>query len=192
MSDNIDLEIEAIKTILKTLQDLDDDNRKNVIEYVLKRIGFILPVNGGKDSDDGNNKKSQNGEGDTEEIQHIKQFRELKQPKSALEMAVIIAYYLQYVAEAEKRKDRIGVTDLQTWFRIADYPLPRGEMRFVLVNTKNAGYIDSVGNGEYKLNAIGYNLVKHNLPRQDSSGQKSRTKTARKKNKKATKKSAKK
>lgn len=195
MSDKIDLEIEAIKTILKTLEGLDDEVRKNVMEYVMKRTGFTPPTGAGQDfslSSNGGQERS-NSQGESEEIQHIKQFKETKGPKSALEMAVVIAYYLQYVAEEDKRKDRVGTGDLQTWFRIADFPLPTGDMRYVLNNAKNAGYLDSVGNGEYKLNAIGYNLVKHNLPRQDSNGQKRRTSSAPKKGQKvATKKAAKK
>ena len=137
MSDKVDLEIEAIKTILKTLQELDDDVRKNVMEYVLKRIGFTVPTeNVGAKAMEHENPPVPNSNGNREDIQHIKQFKETKQPKSAQDMAVLIAYYLQYVAEEEKRKDKVGTTDLQTWFRIADYPLPSGDMRFVLVNAK--------------------------------------------------------
>ena len=195
MSEKIDLEIEAIRTILKTLQDLDEEVRRNVIEYVLRRVGFTPNADLQQKSREGNEGLANVSGGNIlDEIQHIKQFKESKQPKSAQEMAILIAYYLQYVAEEDKRKDKVGVSDLQTWFRIADYPLPTGDMRFVLVNAKNAGYLDSVGSGEYKLNAIGYNLVKHNLPRQDKPGAKNRTKTSSRKSvaKKASKKTAKK
>ena len=34
-----------------------------------------------------------------------------------------------------------------------------------LPNAKSAGYFDAVGNGEYKLNAVGHNLVVHSMPR---------------------------
>lgn len=186
MTDKIDLEIDAIKTIFKTLQELDDDVRSNVIEYVLKRLGYATSQNSNnKDNPDvRNNSNSENNSGSLDGIQHIKQFKEAKQPKSAQEMTVLIAFYLQYIAEESKRKDKVSVGDVETWFRIADYPLPGGEMRFTLKNAKNAGYLDSVGNGEYKLNAVGYNLIKHNLPRQESNGQIKRTKAITKKSKK--------
>jgi hypothetical protein len=34
-----------------------------------------------------------------------------------------------------------------------------------LPNAEGAGYFDSLGGGEYRLNAIGYNLVNHSMPR---------------------------
>ena len=33
-----------------------------------------------------------------------------------------------------------------------------------LVNTKNAGYLESRGDGRYSLNAVGHNLIVHKLP----------------------------
>jgi hypothetical protein len=175
MSEAVDKEIEAIKVVLSTLESLDDIVRKNVLEYVLKRINFdmsvfgIGPVNPNITqppiTDIPNNTSNDTGG----EI-HLKAFKESKGPKSAIEMAVVIGYYLQNLAAKEHRKETISVADLTTWFKIADYPLPSGDMRFVLVNAKNSGYLDSVGNGDYKINAVGYNLVKHSLPRKEGLG----------------------
>lgn len=199
MSDKIEKEIEAIKTILSTLQTLDKDVRSNVLEYVLKRIEFdvsqLMPKQAQTFSDVNINTVSQpTAQQETSGI-HIRTFKEMKGPKSALEMAAVVAYYLQYMAESSDRKDTIGTSDLETWFRIADYPLPSGEMRFVLTNARNAGYLDSAGHGEYKLNAIGYNLIKHNLPRKDGGQSKvtrGKKSSAKKVAKKAPKKAAKK
>lgn len=197
MSEKIDKEIEAIKTILKSLEELEDDVRKNVLDYVLKRIkfdiaGFVPEGQGQSFTPSFGDEKPFTPSQEGKEI-HIKQFKESKNPKSAIEMATIVAYHLQYNVGAADRKEKIGVADLETWFRIADYPLPKGDMKFLLVNTKNAGYFDSAGSGEYKLNAVGYNLVKHNLPKGDgqSSSRKPR-KAAKKAVKKAAKKSTKK
>ena len=194
MSEKIDNEIEAIKTILTTLQFLDDEIRKNVLDYVLKRINF------NPSTVFANQQQPNPGEiftaeqlintgGGHDEV-HIKQFKETKGPKSAIEMAALVAYFLQYLAPSAERKDKVNVSDLETWFRIADFPLPGSDMKFVLVNTKNAGYFDNVGGGDFKLNAVGYNLIKHNLPRKDN--QTSTGKRTKKASKKATKKVAKK
>lgn len=191
MSDKIDKEIEAIKTILTTLQSLDDEVRKNVLEYVLKRINFNLSTVFSNQQQPNlgeifvGEPYSNTGGGGHEEV-HIKQFKETKGPKSAIEMAAIVAYFLQYLAPLPDRKDKINVSDLETMFRIADFPLPGGDMKFVLVNTKNAGYFDNIGSGDFKLNAVGYNLVKHNLPKKENQG------IASKRTKKTTKKTAKK
>jgi hypothetical protein len=40
-------------------------------------------------------------------------------------------------------------------------------MAQVLIDAKASGYFESASRGEYKLNAVGYNLVAHNLPGED-------------------------
>lgn len=192
MIDKIEKEIDAIKTILTTLQALEDDVRKNVIEYVLKRLNYENIPTASTQTPIAPSTGFQSPTTAEEAVVHIKQFKESKQPKTAIEMAVIVAYYLQYVAEAEKRKNTIGTSDLQTWFRLADFPLPSGDLRYSLQNAKNSGYLDSAGHGEYKLNAIGYNLVKHNLPRGENSSVKKLPRSpAKKKGAKGSKKAKK-
>ena len=198
MNDKIEKEIEAIKTVLTILQELDDEVRKNVLDYVLKRLNFdfgqLNPVVSYQQPpvEQFSPSFQQAPHGHEAGVIHIKQFKETKQPRTAIEMVVIVAYYLQYIAELEKRKNMIGTSDLETWFRIADFPLPNGELRYTMANAKNSGYLDSAGHGEYKLNAIGYNLVKHNMPRGESSGPRKAKRTGPKKAAKAAKKSTKK
>jgi hypothetical protein len=190
MSEKIDKEIDAIKTILTCLEELEDDVRKNVLDYILKRIKFdTSSFTIESQQPNFGNEKFFTPPQEGSEI-HIKQFKEGKNPKSAIEMATIVAYHLQYNVPAGERKEKIGVSDLETWFRIADYPLPKGDMKFLLVNTKNAGYFDSAGTGEYKLNAVGYNLIKHNLPKGDGqSAPRKKRRAAKKAVKKVAKKS---
>jgi len=95
---------------------------------------------------------------------HIRTLKEQKQPKSAIEMAAIVAYYLSHIAPEKDHKEKITLKDLETQFKIADFKLPT-KPQFTLTNTKNAGYLDSAGGGAYKLNPVGYNLVVHSLPR---------------------------
>jgi hypothetical protein len=47
-------------------------------------------------------------------------------------------------------------------FKSAVFKLP-ADASFTLVNAKNAGYLDSIGGGQYKLNPVGYNLVAHRM-----------------------------
>lgn len=94
----------------------------------------------------------------------IKTFKEQKQPSSAREMACVIAFYLQSVAPAAERKLVISGDDLDKYFRQASFKLPKVPQQ-VLIDSRAAGYFDSAGQGLYKLNAVGYNLVAHNLPR---------------------------
>jgi len=94
----------------------------------------------------------------------IKTLKEDKKPRGAVEMACIVAYYLLELAPVDVRKDAIVVADLEKYFKQAKFKLPTA-IKYTLVNAKNAGYFDSAGSGSYKLNAVGYNLAVHTLPR---------------------------
>lgn len=97
----------------------------------------------------------------------IRSLKEQKQPSNALEMACLVAYYLQELASSDERKSEITSSDLDKYFKQAVYPLPK-KMAQVLVDAKASGYLDSTGRGIYKLNPVGYNLAAHGLPRKSS------------------------
>ena len=130
MSEKIDKEIEAMKTILNCLEELEEDVRKSVIEYVLKRLNLTddILISGNQNQKNqlhGNlsdflapeNQSQMEGGSNI----HIKEFMEQKKPKSAVEMTALIAYYLEHLAEPSARKGKIKATDLDTWFKISDF-----------------------------------------------------------------------
>ena len=168
MPDAIEKEIEAIKTLLTALEPLEPKVRESVIDYVLRRLDIRLPASmtgslnvetppppPGEPSG-----KRQESPQQT----HIKNLAEQKQPRSAIEMATLVAYYLSHMAPQNERKQTITTKDIATYFKIAEFKLP-AKPRFTLPNTKAAGYLDAVGDGEYKLNPVGYNLVVHSMPK---------------------------
>lgn len=170
MAGYIDKEIEAIKALLLALEPLPPEVRTSVLEYVLKRLQIALgPFQQTEVSTPAPSADATLAavEAETERQTtptHIKDFKEKKKPRSAIEMAALVAYYLENVAPPEEHKDRITTKEVGTYFKIAEFPLP-GKVQFTLKNAKTAGYLDAVGNGEYKLNAVGYNLVVHSMPR---------------------------
>lgn len=93
----------------------------------------------------------------------IRALKEQKRPASAKQMAALVAYYLQELVSDADRKAEIGTEDLEKYFKQAGFKLPE-TMRQVLPDAKKSGYFESAGRGLYKLNAVGYNLVVHNLP----------------------------
>lgn len=97
-------------------------------------------------------------------ITDIKSLKESKKPASAIEMACIVGFYLQELAPPSERKTNITVSEIDKYFRQAGYPLPKVQ-RQLLPDAKTSGYFDSPSRGVYKLNAVGYNLVAHRLPR---------------------------
>jgi len=94
---------------------------------------------------------------------NIRSFFEEKQPSSDIEAAAVAAYYNQYAAPETSRRDTIDASSLQEAFRLAKRPLPARTI-YTLTNARNAGYLDSLGEGgQFRLNAVGYNLVEHGL-----------------------------
>jgi len=167
MADPVDHEIEAIRSVLSALGPLSAKARMSVLEYVAKRLD--LEGVGHAREERGVPAKPSGSEGVEsssvhEQEVHIKTFKEEKKPRSANEMAALIGYYLSNVAPMNQRKKSINQKDIETYFKIAQFPLPN-QIRATLANAKNAGYFDSVGSGEYKLNAVGHNLVVHSMPR---------------------------
>ena len=92
----------------------------------------------------------------------IRSFFEEKQPSSDIEAAAAAAYYNQYLAPESQRKDTINSDSLSEAFRLAKRPLPSRTI-YTLTNARNAGYLDSLEGGQFRLNAVGYNLVEHGL-----------------------------
>lgn len=93
----------------------------------------------------------------------IRSLKEEKNPDSAKQMACIVAYYLQELVSEAERKDTVSTQDIEKYFKQASFKLPK-KVEQVLVDAKRSGYFESAARGEYKLNAVGYNLVVHGLP----------------------------
>lgn len=121
-----------------------------------------------------------------EAAKDIRAFFKEKRPRNQLEAAAVVAFYLQYVEnEAVNKREAIDVGILKDEFRKADYPLPKVPNQ-VLIDAKKAGYFDVAGTGQYKLNSVGYNLVKFALGK-GGEEEKATKRRPRKKNAKRTK-----
>jgi hypothetical protein len=112
----------------------------------------------------------------------IKSFVTTKAPQSDVQFAAVVAYFHRFEAPQGERKEVIVPNDLQDAGRQA-----RGfGFKKPLATLNNAvalGYFDRAGRGEFKLNAVGENLVAMVLPGTDSSGKQ----VARRKTKRSTK-----
>jgi hypothetical protein len=185
VAEHIDKEIEAIKAILHALEPLPGDVRASVLGYVLQRLQIVLAPStqtstaGASAAMAGaiGGAAETGGEQQTLPV-HIKALKEKKNPRSANEMAALVAYFLANAAPKAERKDRITAKDIETHFKIAEFPLTKTQL--TLPKAKAAGYLDAVGNGEYKLNAVGHNLVVHSMPRNPDGKAATRRKPAKK------------
>lgn len=93
----------------------------------------------------------------------IRSFTEMKAPKSDRQFSAVVAYFYQFEARPEERKDTINGDTMKEAARLAGWPqVTRWNM--TLTNAKNAGYLDAVGDGYFKLSSVGENLVAITLP----------------------------
>lgn len=184
-----DKELKAINDIISTLEGLEDDARLRVVNYVLERIGLKGASSGRSpapiyQSQPSTTVPSLTGNQSGPDIRSL---REQKKPNSAIQMAVLVAYYLQEIAPEVEKKNAIGVEDVRKYFNQASFPLPKVPIS-ALKNAKAAGYLESAERGLYKLNPVGYNLAAYGLPEKGTNnGTKKRSKKAKSKNKAAKK-----
>jgi len=164
MSEPVDQEVEAIKAVLAALAPLSGKARASVLDYVTRRLDVVSTAVPPASSGVAPALSTTLTRPVTSPSTHIKNFKEEKRPRSANEMAAVVAYYLANIVSVEQRKQTINQRDVETYFKIASFPLPQ-QVRATLPNAKNAGYFDLAGDGEYKLNAVGHNLVAHSMPR---------------------------
>jgi hypothetical protein len=189
VAEDIEAELQAMKTLVETLEPLNPDVRTRVIEYVFKVLGIvgtqpsappILATPPGQPA----TLPPLLTHG-TDRPTDILSLKEEKDPKTATQMIAVVAYYLAHLAS--ERQNFITQEDVEKYFVQGKFLMP-GSKSMALVNAKNAGYLDAIEPGKYRLNSVGYNLVAHKMPKDGSAQGKPRRKTA----KKAAKKSAKK
>ena len=158
---------ESIDQLIAALEPLDEASRKTALSAVCAHLGISLtsPLTPAATSPAQNPQAHppSNPAPPTPQID-IRSLKDQKKPKSAKEMACIVAYYLQEHAPESERKAAVTMSDMEKYFKQAGYKLP-SRIQQLLVDGKASGYFDSGGRGEYKLNAVGYNLVAHTLPR---------------------------
>ena len=152
-------ELDAVGAIVAALKPLDAEVQKRVLSSALALLGIQLPQSVLSPPTPSTSPAPARAV-----PKDIRTLREEKQPKSDIEMAVLVAYYLAEEASPDARKDLIGPSDITTYFKQARHRLPKGAAQ-TLRNAKQAGYLDSSAAGEFKLNPVGYNLVVHVLPR---------------------------
>jgi hypothetical protein len=186
-----DEELAAIKTVLNVLTPLKTDARNNVIEYVFRRLGMTAPAAASPAAPPpAATLAAPPSHPSPHGAPTLLSLTEQKKPRSANQMVAVLAYYLAHHAPADQRRNYVVADDIQKYFLQANFELPTGPPSMTLVNAKNAGYLDVISAGQYRLNPVGHNLVTHKLPRAEGAapgGGARRLKRAKKRKKKAKK-----
>jgi hypothetical protein len=169
MAEQDDDGVSAITTLLETLRPLKAETRANVLDYVFKTLGITLPGPSTPPPGTPSTPTPPIPPAFTTPppgaIRDLLSLKEQKQPKTVNQMVAVMAYYLAELAGENERRDYIVADDIRKYFRQANFPLPSATPNMTLVNAKNAGYLDALSKGQYRLNPVGHNLVAHKLPR---------------------------
>jgi len=160
----------AIDEIVAALEGLDDATRLTAVRAACEHLG-VRGLEQGADVLGRGSSEIGSGGADVggpppalSPVVDIRTLKDQKKPSNAAEMACLTAYYLDSLAPASERKKDISSADIEKYFKQAGFPLPKSWQQ-LLTDSKAAGYFDSVSRGKYKLNAVGYNLVAHSLPK---------------------------
>jgi hypothetical protein len=169
-------ELEAIEVLITTLEPLGAEARASVIDYVFKRLGIAAPTPSAPPPAPASAAAitplpTSNPSALPMNAADIFSLKEQKQPKSVNEMVALVAYYLARVAGPDERRDYIVADDIPRYFNQARFRLPEGPARMALTNAKNAGYLEAKERGQYRLSAVGHNLVDHRLGTNQSDAQ---------------------
>ena len=162
--------VKAISTLMDVLTPLDKEAREHALDFVMKRLGIsqsapaapVAPRPAFVPPETPVVPPAPNQPG-----QDIRSFAAAKEPRTMNEKVAVMAYYLAQVAPAEERRDFITPEDIKPYFIQADFELPTATGSMTLTNAKNAGYLNALERGQYKLNPVGHNLVAHKLPSKD-------------------------
>jgi len=168
-------DVKAISVLIAALKPLNAESRVHVLDFVLKKLGITLvshhvapaqvlpapvtPAVSTIASSHNHNSPS---------TQDIRTFAAEKKPKTVNERVAIVGYYISQLAPEGERRDYLVSDDIKTYFIQAGFELPTASPAMTLSNAKNAGYLNAMDRGQYKLNAVGHNLVAHKLPNEAS------------------------
>jgi hypothetical protein len=182
--------VSAITTLLDTLRPLKPETRWNVLDYVFKTLGITPPAAIAPQNPVAREFPAAPIPPVTPHpasaAMDLRSLTEQKKPKTANQMVAIMAYYLSNLAPQGERRDHIVADDIKRYFPQGNFELPTGRHGMTLVNAKNAGYLDALADGQYRLNPVGHNLVTHKLPRAEGGGSARRSVKPRRAKKKKT------
>jgi hypothetical protein len=169
-------EFDAAKAIVETLVGLERLQQERAIRFASEALGL-------KTSEPNTPTEQPARTSHLEDIREptraadIKQFTEEKSPSSDQQFAAVAAYFYRFEAQPSERHESINAELLGEAARLASRRRPS---RYALNNAKKAGYLDSAGHGEFRLNTVGENLVAITLPSNAQEGGAKRSRAKRK------------
>lgn len=165
------------KEIEEILRGRESNQQERILRWVSENLELAFPGQPPAQPAQSGQTQSHQVESASTRPMDIRTFYAEKQPKSDVHFVAFVAFYYRFVAPEPARKDFIISEDLQNAARGAS----RERFKKPSVTLNNAvlqGYMDRVVPGEFRLNAVGENLVAMTLP--GTGGEKSSIRKPRK------------
>jgi hypothetical protein len=167
-------DLDAVRTIVETLKNFKPEEQQRILRWVVEKTGLpqisVVCPNGGPSAASPSagptpsippprsNAPAKSGGVD------IKSFIDEKRPRSDVQFAATVAYYLRFEAPSDERKDSINKDDLQDACRKAK----RDRLKIpyqTLLNAHKLGLLDKGSEkATFAINTVGENLVAMSLP----------------------------
>lgn len=158
---DLEREMQAIQSIVSILTEFDENAQRRVLNYVLEATDLHAVARGGPGDQEAVASEVDQHDSNLSDLTDIRALREAKKPRTAPEMAALVAYYLAEMAPPGDRKSTITSADIEKYFKQAGHPLPsRSRDAF----KTSGGFLEKTASGEYRLTLVGHNLITHKLP----------------------------
>ncbi len=155
-------DLEAVRVVTAALEPFNTEDRHRIIRWASEKLGLTKPpvqaITPAHMTPPAPSSTGSGSRGGT-----IKQFIEQKDPKSENQFAATVAYYYQFEAPENQKKETITRENLLEACRLADRPRLKNPAQ-TLVNAHGAGLLDRGEKGTYSINTVGENLVAMTLP----------------------------
>jgi len=155
-------DLQAVRTIVEALEGFEKSEQERIIRWAREKVGLDQPL-AAPLSPSPAYPPSEGAPVVSTAAGTIKDFIEKKNPVKDIHFAAAVAYYYQFELPVGSRKDSIGSDDLQEACRLSNRKRFTGAIT-VLHNAEKAGLLDKLGGGQFKINAVGENLVAMGMP----------------------------
>ncbi|MGH9506767.1 MAG: hypothetical protein ACRD13_07585, partial [Terriglobales bacterium] len=126
-------DLDAVKAIVEAVKDLAPRDQQRVFRWAAEKLG--LPASRGEvdepaaEADGPASSVLPQPEGSPQNAGDLRAFVAAKAPKSDVQIAVTVAYFLQFLAPGGDRRDAISAADLRDGCRKARVKQPKGARR---------------------------------------------------------------
>jgi hypothetical protein len=181
-------DLETVRILTEALESFSEEERERIIRWSREKLGMstgqVLPTHTAPQTVTPKEIEQKVETAGGYITSDIKSFVEKKAPKNDSQFCAVVAYFYQFEAPENHKKESIGGDDLQDAARKVNRD------RFTkpaqtLINAFNSGYLDKAEHGKYRINTVGENLVAMVLPGGGEENGGSRKSNLRKKSKKA-------